>query len=86
MNTYVALIADASGRYCHVYGIAEDWSDYVDQLEELGCEVVEDQTDDYDIQDLGTINNELGVVPITNLVMYTDFIPCLSWAQLTSLM
>jgi hypothetical protein len=75
MNTYVALIVDASGKYCHVYGIAENWSDYVDQLEELGCEVVEDQTDDYDIQDLGTIDDELGVVPITKLLTSTDFIP-----------
>lgn len=87
MHTYVALIADASGRYCHVYGIAEDWPDYADQLEELGCEVVEDQTDDYDMEDLGTIDDELGVVPITKLVMYTDFIPCLPWTnQLTRLM
>jgi hypothetical protein len=75
MNTYVALIADVSGRYCHVYGIAENWSDYVDQLEDLGAEVVEDQTDDYDIQDLGTIDEELGVVPITKLLTSTDFIP-----------
>lgn len=78
MNTYVALIADASGSYGHVYGIAKDWPDFADQLEELGCEVVEDQTSDYDIQDLGTIDDELGVVPITRLVMYTDFIPCLT--------
>ena len=77
MNTYVALIADASGRYCHVYGIAEDWPDYVDQLEELGCEVVEDQTDDYEIQELGTIDDELGVVPINKLLTSIDFIPCL---------
>ena len=75
MNTYVALIADASGRYCHVYGIAENWSDYVDQLEDLGCEVVEDQTDDYDLAELGTIDDELGVVPITKLLTSTDFIP-----------
>lgn len=69
MNTYVALIADDIGRYGHVYGIAEDWPDFVDQLEELGCEVVEDQTDDYDMEDLGTIDDELGVVPITKLVI-----------------
>jgi gamma-glutamylcyclotransferase (GGCT)/AIG2-like uncharacterized protein YtfP len=75
MNTYVALIADASGRYCHVYGIAENWPDYVDQLEDFGCEVVEDQTDDYEIQELGTIDDELGVVPIHKLLTSTDFIP-----------
>jgi hypothetical protein len=40
MNTYVALIADASGRYCHVYGTANTWPNYIDQLEEhwlRGC-------------------------------------------------
>ena len=76
MSVYVALIADDSGRYCHVYGTADTWHNYVDQLEELGCEVVENQTDDYDIQDLGTIDDEIGVVPITKLLTSTDFIPC----------
>lgn len=74
--TYVALIADDSGRYCHVYGTAKDWLDFVDQLEDLGCEVVENQTDDYDIEDLGTIDDEIGVAPITKLLTSTDFIPC----------
>ena len=69
MHTYVALILDASDRYGYVYGIAEDWPDFADQLEKLGCEVVEDQTDDYDMEDLGTIDDELGVVPITRLVI-----------------
>jgi hypothetical protein len=68
MNTYVALTADASGRYCHVYGTANTWPNYIDQLEELGCEVVENQTDDYDIQELGTIDDELGVVPIQQTI------------------
>jgi len=76
MNTYVALTADDSGRYCHVYGTANTWHNLVNQLEDLGCEVVENQTQDYDIQDLGTIDDELGVVPITKLLTSTDFIPC----------
>jgi hypothetical protein len=75
MNTYVALVADVTERYCHVYGTAKNWSDYCDQLEDLGCEVVEDQTDDYDLAELGTIDDELGVVPITKLLTSTDFIP-----------
>ena len=75
MNTYVALVADVTGRYCHVYGSANTWHNYVDQLEELGCEVVENQTDDYDIQDIGMIDDELGVVPINKLLKSTDFIP-----------
>ena len=74
MNTYVALIADASGIYCHVYGTANTLPNYIDQLEELGCEVVENQTDDYDIQELGTIDDEIGVVPINKLLTSTDFI------------
>jgi hypothetical protein len=76
MNTYVALTADDSGRYCHVYGTADTWSNFTDQLEDLGCEVVENQTDDYDIEDLGTIDDEIGVVLITKLLTSTDFIPC----------
>jgi len=76
MSIYVALTADDSGRYCHVYGTADTWHNYVDQLEDLGCEVVENQTDDYDIQDLGIIDDEIGVVPITKLLTSTDFIPC----------
>jgi hypothetical protein len=76
MNTYVALTADDSGRYCHIYGTANTWHNYVDQLEDLGCEVVENQTDDYDIQDLGIIDDEIGVVPIAKLLTSTDFIPC----------
>lgn len=46
--TYVALIVDASGRYAHVYGNANSWDSFADQLEDVGCEVVEDQTSDYE--------------------------------------
>ena len=74
-STYVALIADASGRYCHVYGTANTWHDYIDQLEDLGAEVVENQTDDYNIEDLGVIDDEIGVVPVAELLTSTDFIP-----------
>ena len=76
MNTYVALVVDVlTGCYFHVYGTANTWHNLVDQLEDLGCEVVEDQTDDYEIQELGTIDDELGVVSITKLLTSTDFIP-----------
>ena len=74
MNTYVALIADVTRRYCHVYGTANTWHNLVDQLEDLGAEVIEDQTDDYDIQDLGTIDDEIGVVSINKLLTSTYFI------------
>lgn len=46
--TYVALISDATGRYAHVYGNANSWSQFIDELEDAGCEVVENQTEDYE--------------------------------------
>ena len=74
MQTYVALIADATGRYCHVYGTAIDWLGFVDQLEEVGVEVVEDQTSDYD--DINTLSiNDMhkdGVIAIQELTTHTD--------------
>ena len=48
MQTRIALIADRSGRYAHVWGTAPTWNQFVDQLEDAGCEVVEDQTEDWD--------------------------------------
>jgi hypothetical protein len=87
MSIYVALIADESGRYCHVYGNSSNWSTYVDQLEDLGAEVIEDQTCDY--EDLHCITNadvwtpslrameeDLDVVHISRLIKNTDFIAC----------
>jgi len=47
MNHYVALVADATGRYAHVYGKYMTWDEFCDELEEAGCEVVEDQSNDY---------------------------------------
>ena len=76
MQTYVALIADASGRYCHVYGTAIYWPGFVDQLEKVGVEVVEDQTSDYD--DINTLSiddmHEYGVVTVQELTTHTDAI------------
>lgn len=46
--TYVALIADATGRFAHVYGNANSWSQFIDELEDVGCEVIENQTEDYE--------------------------------------
>lgn len=74
MKTYVALIADAAGRYGHVYGTAIDWPSFVDQLEEVGVEVVEDQTSDYDDIDTLSIDDmhEYGVVTVQELTTHTD--------------
>jgi hypothetical protein len=76
MQSYVALIADATGRYGHVYGTAVDWSSFVDQLEEVGVEVVEDQTSDYDDIDTLSIDDmhEDGVIAIQELTTHTDAI------------
>ena len=76
MQTYVALIADASGRYCHVYGTAVDWPNFVDQLEEVGVEVVEDQTSDYDDIDTLSVDEmkEYDVVTVQELSTHTDAI------------
>ena len=76
MQTYVALIADASGRYCHVYGTAVDWPSFVDQLEEVGVEVVENQTSDYDDINQLTADDmhEYDVVTVQELTTHTDAI------------
>ena len=75
MTTYVALVADYTGRYLHVHGDARTWPNFVDQLEDLGCEVIENQSDDYE----GCLPEEyedLCVVPINQLLTHTDFVPC----------
>jgi hypothetical protein len=76
MRTYVALVADATGRYCHVYGTALDWPSFVNQLEEVGVEVVEDQTSDYDDVDTLSVDDmkEYDVVTVQELTILTDAI------------
>jgi len=72
--TYVALVTDYTGRYAHVYGNANSWVNYLNQLEDIGCEVIENQTDDYDSFDPDDLK-ECGVIPINRLVQDTDFVP-----------
>jgi hypothetical protein len=78
MEQYVALIADQTGRYGWVYLKATNWDTAVDQLEDLGCEVVENQSDDYDFKDMQTKEDrlEVDVVDIADLIKQTDFVPC----------
>jgi hypothetical protein len=76
--TYVALVADYTGRYAHVYGNANSWANYIDQLEDIGCEVIENQTDDYEIdpsENLTEYMEECGAIPIASLLKTTDFVP-----------
>ena len=73
MTRYVALIADCTGRYAHVAVHANNWDNVIDQLEDAGCEVIENQSDDYDDcweEEL----SEVGVVTIHELLHNTDFV------------
>jgi hypothetical protein len=74
MQSYVALVADMTGRYAHVCGTAIDWDSFVDQLEEVGCEVIENQTEDYEPIDELTLDDmhEYGVVAVQELITHTD--------------
>jgi len=74
--TYVALIADYTGRYAHVFGNANSWVNFHDQLEDLGCEVVENQTEDYEDDLTPEGLEESGAVWINNLLRTTDFVSC----------
>jgi hypothetical protein len=70
MAIHIALIVDRSGRYAHVWGEAPSWSKFVDQLEDLGAEVVEEQTDDWE----GSTKDEIAedCVAINQLLSGTD--------------
>jgi len=68
--TYVALIADATGRTAHVYGNTNSWEQFVDELEDIGCEVVENQTEEY--ESLAEIQRHC--IPSHELVNCSDFV------------
>lgn len=73
MTQYVALIADATGRYATVVVEANTWSKALDQLEDAGCEVIENQSEDYEgcwDEDL----KDLGVLTINELLRNSDFV------------
>jgi len=72
---YVALCADATGRYAHIVVTADSWSHAVDQLEDAGAEVIEDQSEDYEPDGLATFHSreEVGAVALEDLGV-TDFI------------
>ena len=74
MQSYVALVADMTGRYAWVYGTAIDWPSVTDQLEGVGCEVIENQTEDYEpIHELTFDElHEYGVVTVQELTTHTD--------------
>lgn len=76
MSHYVALVADVTGRYATVYVPGRSWSNVVDQLEDIGCEVIEDQTDDYEAEDFASEESmkEVGLWTIATLNNDSDFV------------
>jgi hypothetical protein len=80
-SPYVALIVDAAGHYAFVVTKAKDWDEAIDQLENIGCEVVEDQTDEYEADDLENLMTskefriEYGVCSLSELIVNRNFIP-----------
>jgi hypothetical protein len=76
-NKYVALVVDAQGRDANVLVEATNWGNALGQLEEAGCEVVENQTSDYDPEDLLTSDAraEVGVIGIDELLTNSNFLP-----------
>jgi threonine dehydratase len=76
MSHYVALVADATGRYATVYVPGGTWSNVVDQLEDIGCEVIENQTDDYETEDFNDKESmkEVGLWTVSDLVSETTFV------------
>jgi len=73
MAIHIALIVDRSGRYAHVWGEAPSWNKFVDQLEDLGAEVVEEQTDDWKGRTQDKIAEDC--LSIHQLLNDTDFVP-----------
>jgi threonine dehydratase len=76
MSHYVALVADAAGRYATVYVPGRTWSNVVDQLEDIGCEVIENQTDDYEAEDFKDEQSmeEVGLWTISTLRSKSNFV------------
>jgi len=71
MNHYVALVADATGRYAHVYGKYMTWHEFCDELEEAGCEVIEDQSNEY-VTDNKVVFSELAADAVCTLQELID--------------
>lgn len=73
MRTHIALVADRSGRYAHVWGTAQTFALFHDQLEDIGCEVIEDQSIEWD----GCTRDEIAedCLSVHQLLNDSDFIP-----------
>lgn len=72
MGLHIALIADRTGRYAHVWGSAPTWSQFHDQLEDAGCEVIEDQSIEWE----GCTRDEIAedCMSVHQLLTNSDFV------------
>lgn len=72
MGIHIALVADHSGRYAHVWGNARTFNQFSDQLEDIGCEVIEDQSIEWD----GCTRDEIAedCLTVHQLLSDTDFV------------
>ena len=77
MTSYVALVFDARGQYATVYVPGTTWGNVVDQLEDIGLEVIEDQSCDYEEEDFKDQDsmNEVGLWTISELLSKSNFAP-----------
>ena len=73
MPLKVALVTDRTGRYAHVWGEPRTWDQFVDKLEDAGCEVVEDQSIDWDGCTRDEINEDC--MSVHQLLTHSDFVP-----------
>lgn len=73
MNNYIALVADRAGRYAHVWGSAPNWNQFSNQLEDSGCEVIENQT--YDWEGCNTEEIAEDCLTVHQLLNDTTFMP-----------
>lgn len=70
---YIALVADRTGRYAHVWSEAKTWDLFHDQLEDVGCEVIENQTYEW----YGCTKEEVAedCLSVHQLLTHSDFVP-----------
>lgn len=73
MTNYIALVADRAGLYVHVYGSAPNWKQFSKQLEDAGCEVIENQTEEWSDCTKDEIAEDC--FTIHQLLSFTPFVP-----------
>lgn len=73
MPIKVVLVTDRYGRYAHVWGEPITWDDFIDQLEEVGCEVIEDQSTEWSDCTKDEIKEDC--LSVHQLLNDSDFIP-----------